>query len=43
MKVIRGDICDAEVAALAVEEADTSIGGVVQAAMSLRVGMSAQA
>ena len=37
VKVIQGDICNAEVTALAVKAANTSIGGVIQAAMNLKV------
>lgn len=37
VKVIRGDISNAEVTTSAVRAADTSIGGVIQAAMALKV------
>ena len=37
VKVIKGDIYNADVTASAVKAADTSIGGVIQAAMSLKV------
>ena len=38
VKVTRGDVCNPNAVATAVEEAGTPIGGVVQAAMGLKVG-----
>lgn len=37
VKVIRGDVCNVDTIRKAVGEVDTSIGGVIQAAMNLKV------
>ena len=37
VKVTRGDVCNPDLVATAVKEAGTTIGGVIQAAMSLKV------
>ena len=38
VKVTRGDVCNPDAVATAVKDAGTTIGGVIQAAMSLKVG-----
>lgn len=37
VKVARGDVCDADAISQAVGNADMTIGGVIQAAMNLKV------
>lgn len=39
VKVVRGDVCNADATAAAVRETDKTIGGVIQAAMTLKVGL----